>query len=352
LTEGGIAMEGYEFRKLDPTSLDNVLPRIQVLARSTPDDKLLFVQRLRALGEIVAVTGDGTNDAPALKEADVGLSMGGGTQIAKQASKIVILDDNFNSIVHSVKWGRSVYDNIRKFIQFQTTVNVVALLVAFWGAVFRFGTPLTAVQLLWVNLIMDTLAALAFSTEAPTDELLKRRPYGRGSNLISGVMWRNIISQSIYQFAIEMLLLFAVDAHGNHLIISGALDGRLYNGAPNPHYTIIFNTFVFCQIFNEFNSRKCDRKSNVFDHLFTNYMFLIIIGVTIAFQVLMVELFGLFANTAPLSLNQWMLSISFGYLCIPFASIIRLVITPCLPVDPNEIPCDEEHLFKVSTNKK
>jgi Ca2+-transporting ATPase len=268
-----------------------------------------------------------------------------GTDVAKKASKIVILDDNFNSIVKSVKWGRSVYDNIRKFLQFQLTVNVVALLVAFWGAVFRFGTPLTAVQLLWVNLIMDTLAALAFSTEKPTDELLNRRPYGRSGQLISGVMWRNIISQSIYQFAILMVLLFAVDAHGNHYIISGAQDGRLFHGHANVHFTIIFNVFVFCQIFNEFNSRKCDRKQNVFESLFTNYMFIIIIIVTIIFQILCVQLFGLFTKTVPLTFNQWMLSVAFGFLCIPYAAIIRLTVTPCIPIDPMEVPANEDNPF-------
>jgi len=353
-------MEGSEFRKLDPKTLDNILPRLQVLARSSPQDKLILVQRLRTLGEVVAVTGDGTNDAPALKEADVGLSMGlCGTQVAKEASKIVIMDDNFTSIVKSVKWGRSVYDNIRKFLQFQLTVNVVALLVAFWGAVFQFGTPLTAVQLLWVNLIMDTLAALAFSTEKPSDDLLMRRPYGRRGAIISGIMWRNIISQAVYQFSLLMILLFAVDARGHHWIIGGGsldgkgvLDGRLYKGHPSVHFTIIFNTFVFCQIFNEFNSRKCDRKANVFENLFSNYMFVIIILVTIGFQILCVQLFGPFTKTVPLNFNQWMLSIVFGFLCIPYAVIIRAAITPCIPIDPYELPAKEDKLFQFKKELK
>jgi len=339
-------MEGPEFAKLDFKSLDNILPRLQVLARSSPLDKLILVQRLRTHGEVVAVTGDGTNDAPALKEADVGLSMGlCGTDVAKKASKIVILDDNFTSIVKSVKWGRSVYDNIRKFLQFQLTVNVVALLVAFWGAVFQFGTPLTAVQLLWVNLIMDTLAALAFSTERPTDELLNRRPYGRSGQLISVVMWRNIISMAVYQFTILMVLLFAIDSHGNHYIIPGADDGKLYHGDSNVHFTIIFNTFVFCQVFNEFNSRKCDRKVNIFENLFNNYMFIIIVLVTIGFQFLCIQLFGPFTKTTPLNFNQWMLSVTFGFLCIPFAAIIRHVVTPFLPIDPFELPANDDNPF-------
>ena len=156
--------------------------------------------RLRHNGEVVAATGDGTNDAEALKESDVGLAMGiAGTEVAKEASDIIILDDNFASIVKTVMWGRSVYDNIRKFLQFQITVNVVALTVACVGAVTGRGTPLNAVQLLWVNMIMDTMAALALGTERPTMELLERKPYGRNTPLISFIMMRNVISQSVFQ---------------------------------------------------------------------------------------------------------------------------------------------------------
>lgn len=177
LTPTGLAMEGPEFDALSDEEMDKILPRLQVLARSAPEHKLKLVKRLMHNGEVVSVTGDGTNDAPALKAADVGLSMGiSGTEVAKEASKIVIMDDNFNSIKQAVLWGRCVYDNIRKFLQFQLTVNVVALVVAFIGALTGRGTPLKAVQLLWVNLIMDTMAALALGTEKPTPSLLFRKP--------------------------------------------------------------------------------------------------------------------------------------------------------------------------------
>merc|ERR1711998_616965 len=178
------------------------LPVLRVLARSSPNDKLRLVELLQRTNEVVAVTGDGTNDAPALKKANVGLSMGKtGTQVAMDASDIVILDDNFASIVKSVKWGRSVFDNIRKFIQFQLTINVVALTVSFASAVYcafvppadtKFTsfdtekcTPLNAIQLLWINLIMDSMGALALATEKPDDSLLDRKPIGKTASLVS-----------------------------------------------------------------------------------------------------------------------------------------------------------------------
>ena len=157
----------------------------------------------------MGVTGDGTNDAPALKAADVGLAMNSGTAVAKEASDIVILDDNFSSIVSSIKWGRCVYDNIRKFLQFQLTVNVVALLLVFIAAVSgEKDPPLNAVQMLWVNLIMDTMGALALGTEQPKDELLQRPPYKRDAFLVNKPMCRNILAQSAFQLILLLLLLY------------------------------------------------------------------------------------------------------------------------------------------------
>ncbi|KAJ2766257.1 plasma membrane calcium, partial [Coemansia nantahalensis] len=210
LTKGGQAITGPEWRRLSPERQHALLPRLQVMARSSPMDKQIMVERLQERHEVVAMTGDGTNDSPALKLADVGFSMGiAGTEVAKEASDIILMDDDFKSIVKSLRWGRAVNDSVRKFLQFQLTVNITAVLLTFASAVFSADgqSALTAVQLLWVNMIMDTLAALALATEGPTDSILERPPQQRNSALITFEMWRMIIGQASFQVVINMLLL-------------------------------------------------------------------------------------------------------------------------------------------------
>lgn len=220
--EDFLILEGKEFnRRIRDSSgevqqhlLDKVWPRLRVLARSSPTDKYTLVKgiidsKASVSREVVAVTGDGTNDGPALKKADVGFAMGiAGTDVAKEASDIILTDDNFSSIVKAVMWGRNVYDSIAKFLQFQLTVNIVAVIVAFIGACAVQDSPLKAVQMLWVNLIMDTLASLALATEMPTPDLLLRKPYGRTKPLISRTMMKNILGQAIYQLTVIFMLLF------------------------------------------------------------------------------------------------------------------------------------------------
>lgn len=172
----------------------DIASQLKVLARSTPEDKYMLVTGLKQIGKVVAVTGDGTNDAPALKKADVGFAMGiAGTEVAKDSSDIIILDDNFASIVTAIKWGRNIYTNVRKFLQFQLTVNVVAMFIVFIGSVVLRDPPLTSVQMLWVNLIMDTCGALALATEPPSDSLLQEKPYPRDDLIVTPVMIRNIV---------------------------------------------------------------------------------------------------------------------------------------------------------------
>ncbi|KAJ9507543.1 hypothetical protein QJQ45_019083, partial [Haematococcus lacustris] len=217
-------LEGPAFRAMTDEQRAEMLPNMRVLARSSPEDKKILVKALKAMGDVVAVTGDGTNDAAALKAADVGLAMGiAGTEVAKEAADIIIMDDNFSSapphwlrlvlgcsIVKSVLWGRSVFTNIRKFLQFQLTVNFVALVTAFVGAVVGGTEPLNVLQLLWVNMIMDSMGALALATEEPTPELLRLRPYGREEPLIMGRMWKHIVVQGLYQLAWMFVCLYGL----------------------------------------------------------------------------------------------------------------------------------------------
>mmetsp|Transcript_30436 Transcript_30436/g.40201 ORF Transcript_30436/g.40201 Transcript_30436/m.40201 type:complete len:1034 (-) Transcript_30436:191-3292(-) len=355
---GGEAIEGPDFRKLTPKELDAKLAHLQVIARASPQDKLLLVARLngtslpkdqeaweqqhpganwetdrdrllpgyyaewkaahnssKGTGEVVGVTGDGTNDAPALRAADVGLSMGiSGTEVARSASDIVLLDDNFSSIVKSILWGRNVFDNIRKFLQFQLTVNLVALTLTLIGAIMGFNEPpINAVMMLWVNLIMDTMGALALGTELPHEKLLGRQPYKRNANLVNRVMWRNIIVQSIYQLVVLYLIMME-----GHVIFS------VEKGSAK-HFTILFNAFVFCQLFNEFNARSIGNDLNVFKGLSKNYMFHGVIFFTTAVQYLIVEYGGEFTRTTPLTGMEWAETVLLGSLSLPLGVLMKFL---------------------------
>ncbi|KAK9109715.1 hypothetical protein Sjap_017775 [Stephania japonica] len=316
LTDEGIAIEGPVFREKSSEELQQIIPKIQVMARSSPLDKHALVGHLKNMfGEVVAVTGDGTNDAPALHEADIGLAMGiAGTEVAKESADVIILDDNFSTIVTVAKWGRSVYVNIQKFVQFQLTVNVVALIVNFSSACLTGSAPLTAVQLLWVNLIMDTLGALALATEPPSDELMKRAPSGRNGNFISNVMWRNIFGQSLYQ----LIVIWYLQREGKNMLQLSGLESDLVLN------TLIFNSFVFCQVFNEISSRDME-KINVFKGILKNYVFVAVLTCTVLFQIIIIEFLGSFANTTPLSLQQWFLSVFVGFLSMPVAAAVKMI---------------------------
>ncbi|KAJ8755563.1 hypothetical protein K2173_022142 [Erythroxylum novogranatense] len=318
LAEDGLAIEGPEFRNKTYEEMREIIPKIQVMARSLPLDKHTLVTNLRNMKEVVAVTGDGTNDAPALHEADIGLAMGiAGTEVAKENADVIIMDDNFSTIVNVAKWGRAVYINIQKFVQFQLTVNVVALMINFVSACFTGSAPLTAVQLLWVNMIMDTLGALALATEPPNDGLMKRPPVGRGTSFITMAMWRNILGQSVYQLIVLGVLNFS----GKRLL------GLSGSDATSVLKTLIFNSFVFCQVFNEVNSRDIE-KINVFRGMFDSWVFLGVMVTTVTFQVIIVEFLGTFANTVPLSWELWVLSIAIGAVSLPIGAMLK-----CIPVE-------------------
>ncbi|KAM4662316.1 plasma membrane calcium-transporting ATPase 3 isoform 1-T1 [Discoglossus pictus] len=335
--EDFICLEGKEFNRrirnekgeIEQERLDKIWPKLRVLARSSPTDKHTLVKGIidSTIGEqrqVVAVTGDGTNDGPALKKADVGFAMGlAGTDVAKEASDIILTDDNFSSIVKAVMWGRNVYDSISKFLQFQLTVNVVAVIVAFTGACITQDSPLKAVQMLWVNLIMDTFASLALATEPPTESLLMRKPYGRNKPLISRTMMKNILGHAVYQLIIIFTLLFVGE------IIFDIDSGRKapLHSPPTEHYTIIFNTFVMMQLFNEINARKIHGERNVFDGIFGNPIFCGIVLGTFGVQILIVQFGGKPFSCAPLNTQQWLWCLFVGVGELVWGQVISTIPT-------------------------
>jgi Ca2+-transporting ATPase len=302
LTEDGHAMLGKEFSSMSKVKLIEKLPKLQVMARSSPLDKYRLVSLLMECGETVAVTGDGSNDSTALRKADVGLAMGKcGTELAKMASDIVILDDNFNSIVSALKWGRCIYDNVRSFLQFQLTVNVCALLMTFVGSLVLKKSPMRAIQLLWVSLIMDSIGALALATKRPFESLLDRPPYGNSSKLISRLMIRNIAAHGIWQAIILTTILFgAEEFYGIDVSVKDL------------RQTFFFNTFVFFQVFNLLNSRVADQSTPFFEGLFSNGFFWGLFVLIVAIQVILVEFGGSVFGTCGLNWKHWLISVAFG----------------------------------------
>jgi P-type Ca2+ transporter type 2C len=264
-------MEGPMFRKLTSREKMEVVPRLQVLARSSPEDKQVLVETLKSIGAVVGVTGDDTNDAPALKKADVGFSLGiTGTEVAKEASDIILMDDDFASIVKAIIWGRCVNDAVRKFLQFQISTNVTAVIITFVTAVasVQEASVLSAVQLLWINIIMDTFAALALATDKATESLLDRQPEKKTTPLFSTDMYKQILFQSLYQVVIVILFHF----------LGGKILGHIdQNNSDRIVQTVVFNIFVFAQIFHSFNSRRLDRKLNIFEGMWSNLYFIIVI---------------------------------------------------------------------------
>ncbi|CAO2606188.1 Plasma membrane calcium-transporting ATPase 2 [Lemmus lemmus] len=335
--EDFLCLEGKEFNRrirnekgeIEQERIDKIWPKLRVLARSSPTDKHTLVKGIidsthTEQRQVVAVTGDGTNDGPALKKADVGFAMGiAGTDVAKEASDIILTDDNFSSIVKAVMWGRNVYDSISKFLQFQLTVNVVAVIVAFTGACITQDSPLKAVQMLWVNLIMDTFASLALATEPPTETLLLRKPYGRNKPLISRTMMKNILGHAVYQLTLIFTLLFV----GEKMFQIDSGRNAPLHSPPSEHYTIIFNTFVMMQLFNEINARKIHGERNVFDGIFRNPIFCTIVLGTFAIQIVIVQFGGKPFSCSPLQLDQWMWCIFIGLGELVWGQVIATIPT-------------------------
>lgn len=328
-------MEGPAFRKLSPDERARIAPGLRVLARSSPEDKRLLVETLKHAGDVVAVTGDGTNDAPALKLADVGFSMGiSGTEVAREASDIILMTDDFTDIVQAIKWGRTVETSIKKFIQFQLTVNITACVLTFVSSVASSNgqSVLTAVQLLWVNLIMDTLAALALATDKPDESLLNRKPTGRKAPLISVSMWKMIIGQSLTQLVVTFILHF-----GGPRLFLGSSTGD--NHQDKQLDALTFNTFVWLQFFKLIVTRKLDEADGISSvrgrisrdnldftqHLFRNWYFITIALIIAAVQVLVMFVGGAAFTIVRQTSAQWAVAILCGFISIPVGALIRIV---------------------------
>jgi P-type Ca2+ transporter type 2C len=327
-TRPGEVMEGKEFRTLDQDALSKVLLELKVLARCSPTDKLLLVKALQATGEVVAVTGDGINDAPALAAADIGLSMGiAGTEVAKEASKIVILDDNFASIVATVRWGRSIKENIRKFLNFQITINIVALSLTFITACMWKGGdsdplhdfPIKPVQLLWINMLMDSFAALMLATEPPTDMLMKHKPQGQDEPLITAIMAKNMIGHAFFQLSLLLWLTLTTGGAAFFGLERGAHEQQLREN------TLAFNVFVCLQIFNLFNCRSVHDEMNIFANFSNSSVAQVVLAIIVVSQVFIIELGGSVMQTEPLSSADWAKCVFLGSLSLPMGYFLRIL---------------------------
>jgi P-type Ca2+ transporter type 2B len=303
-----------------------IAEHIRVLARATPDDKLKLVIGLKALGKNVAVTGSGINDAEVLSQADVGLAMGSGCSSTKEAADIVLTNNDFEATLRSVMWGRNIYHNVSRFLQFQVTVNLSALATVFIGSIIFGDSPLNAVQLLWINLIMDTFAAIALATEPPLASVLQGPPF-KNNAILSGTVWRQILGISLWNtFVMVFIILFGrlignLDYNFTVSTSSGTPDGD----AKKRHFTYIFNCFIFLQLFNEINCRKVGRRDfNVFEKFLHNNYFLLVVLGTFAVQILICTYFGGIVGTVQMSKGEWGACIAVGSTNLLIGAILKL----------------------------
>ncbi|WP_289700276.1 calcium-translocating P-type ATPase, PMCA-type [Duncaniella muris] len=315
---------GPEFAELSDTQLKERVRDLKIIARARPMDKKRLVEALQANNEVVAVTGDGTNDAPALKTAHVGLSMGDGTSVAKEASDITIIDNSFSSIGRAVMWGRSLYQNIQRFILFQMTVNVVACFIVLFGSFMGMQSPLTVTQMLWVNLIMDTFAAMALASLPPSASVMKDKPRPREAFIINNAMKRFIICIG----GIFFLVLLAILYYFEHTDITclteiGSVTMGGNTGLSGYELSLFFTIFVFLQFWNMFNARAFETGRSAFHFKgcegFNLIALLILFG-----QILIVSIGGEFFNVEPLRLIDWLIIIAGTSLVLWIGEIIRL----------------------------
>ena len=305
-----------DLSEMNDDELRTKIRKIKVVARALPTDKSRLVKIAQELDLVVGMTGDGVNDAPALKKADVGFAMGSGTDVAKEAGDIVIMDDNFLSIEKAILYGRTIFKSIRKFIIFQLTVNVAAVLLSFIGPLLGINEPLTIIQMLWVNLIMDTLAAIAFGGEPPLMRYMDEKPIKRNESIVTKKMLTEIGIIGIYICIISLIL--ALNTYFK----------SLFSNTHNYIETVIFSFFIFATIFNGFNART--ESLNLFEHIIENKNFLTTMGIITIIQIIMVNIGGKLLRTTQLSLKSWCIILLLAILVIPidlarksFAKIVK-----------------------------
>ena len=330
--DGELVLTSDELAAVTDEQLPDVAERLRVLSRSTPMDKLRLVKALHYQGEVVGMTGDGTNDAPALKFADVGLSMGvSGTEVAKEASDIVLVDDNFKSIVTGIWWGRTLYQNIQRFLQFQLSVNFVALTCALIGPLVGVSLPLTVTQLLWINIIMDTFAAIAYSTDPPREFSMHRKPVSRHAHIIMPSMWFTILCNSAFQVAMLGCVLYFglfLEPGEQRFEFGCDLTNSAVVAANLKALTVFFTTFVMFQFWHKFNCRALFHNENPFTLLSKNRLFIGVIVVITVAQIVMVQFsdhygIGQIFRTTSLSLRQWLMITGFTASILPVAWIVH-----------------------------
>nr|VDD49697.1 unnamed protein product [Brassica oleracea] len=300
------AILASEFASMSEADREEIAENIVVMGRSSPDENLLLLEALRKKGHVVAATGKGIRDAPSLRQANISLAMGiGGTAIVKECSDIIILEDNFTSIVKVIQWGRFLYTNAQRFLQFRLTVNASALIICVVVAVHSHEIPLNVAQLLWINLLTDTFGAWALASEPPMDNLMRRPPVRKGEPFITKLMWAKFVAQVSFQVSALLYLNF----RGESIL---KLENKSLDQANKVKNTVIFNCFVFCQVFNEVECRT-SYQGNTFSGILKNHLFLGTILLNVILQIIVIECLGIFFYTARLNLKQWLISIGIGF---------------------------------------
>jgi len=315
--ERDIVLTSGELNRKSDEEVLEVLSRVAVIARALPTDKSRLVKIAQMGGHVVGMTGDGVNDSTALKKSDVGFAMGSGSEVAKEAADIVIMDDNFKSITRAVLYGRTIFKSIRKFIVFQSTVNVSAMLLAFLGPFIGYDFPLTLIQLLWVNLVMDTLAAIAFGGEAALMSYMKEKPIQKGRNIINGLMWSSILINGLF-ITFMCNLFLTIPVVPTHFVRdTPALSNRAF-------LTAFFAYFIFLTNFNAFNVRT--NSINIFSGLLLNASFVFIVSVIFGVQMFFTWFGGAILRTIPLTQTEWVVVIIASVVIIPFDMCRKLLV--------------------------